>query len=105
SKLEEVRELVLNLDQRPPCRHFQHEIRGTEQAAVADGRHEGVLRALDDLEADRAPSEPCAQEVLEVANQVRKRVLQVVVIVGWIIARAPLRRREGRKLAGKAHIL
>src|SRR2546429_6676616 len=35
-----------------------------EQAAVANGRHERILRPVDDLQPDRAPSEPRAEEIL-----------------------------------------
>ena len=70
-------------------------------AAVADRRDEGVLRALDDLQPDGAAAEPGAEEVLQVAQHRLEDVLQIVVVVGGIVVRAPLRRREGRELAGE----
>ena len=98
--LEQVRELRLDFGQRPARRDFEHEGRVAEQRAVADRRDEGVLRALDDFEPDGAAAEPRAEEILDVAHQRREDVFEIVVVVGRIVARAPLRRREGREFAG-----
>ena len=48
---------------------------------------------------DGAAAEARAQEVLQIAQHRREHGLQVVMIIGRVVARAPLRRREGRKLA------
>ena len=61
-----------------------------------------LLRALDDFQANGAAAETDAEEILQVAHDRPEHVLEVVLVVGWIFARAPFRRGEGRELADQA---
>src|SRR5262245_44333750 len=87
--LEEMRELILNVDQWPASRNLQHQSGVAEERAVANRRDKGVLSALDHFETNGATAEPRAQEVLNIADQRREDVFEIVLIVGWVISRAP----------------
>jgi hypothetical protein len=47
---------LLNFDQGALGRDFEDECRIAEQRAISDRRHEGVSRALDNLEPDSTPA-------------------------------------------------
>jgi hypothetical protein len=58
------------------------------------------VRAFDDFEPDGPPPKPRAEEVLDVADERRKDVFKIVVVIGRIVAGAAFGGREGRELAG-----
>ena len=103
--LQERRQVLLDLGERPARRDFEHQRGIAKQRAVLDGRDIGVLRALDEFEPDCPAIKSGAEEILNVAHQRREGRLEIVVFVGGIIARAPLLRGEGCEFSGEAQEL
>ena len=63
---------------------------------------EETLRAFDDLKTNGATTEASAQEILKIAHDGPEYVLEIVLIVGGIFSRTPLRCCKRRQIADQA---
>src|SRR5262249_58425378 len=68
ANLEEMRKLVLDFGKRPARGDLEHERGIAEQSAVADHGNEGIVGALDNLQADCAAADAGAEEILQVPH-------------------------------------
>src|SRR5579883_3544615 len=93
--------MALDFGERAARCDLEHKRGVAKQSAVADRRNECIVRAFDDLEADRTAAESGAEEVLQVAHHRPEHVFKVILVIERVFAGPPLTRREGGKLANE----
>src|ERR1700722_15401141 len=102
---EQLRKLELDLSEWSARGDFQHKGGVAKQRSITNCGNESVGRSLDEFETNSATAKPGAQKILQIAHHRPEDVLEIIVVIGRVVARSTFGCCEGGKLADQSQEL